>query len=166
MCHRRARVTGSATIVRMPTVLEIVTPAVAAIGLGLSIYNTIQARRDKRPKLRIHVSFGFLTYGPELSDQKILFEVGNAWDQPVTVASMCIPLQGKRSMAFLQLEGERQMPVVLTPGMSTRFWLNSDQLEAETIKAGIGRHEKFRVMARDALGNEYLSNSISFKPMK
>ena len=38
--------------------------------------------------------------------------------------------------------------------------------EAEAIKAGIGRHEKFRVMARDALGNQYLSNSISFKPMK
>lgn len=153
-------------MVKMPIVQEIVTSAVAAIGLGLSIYNTIQARRDKRPKLRIHVSFGFLTYGPRLSDQKIFFEVGNAWDQSVTLASMCIPLPAKRSMAFFQLDGERQMPVVLTPGMSTRFWLNSDELEAETIKAGIGRHEEFRVMARDALGNEYLSNSVSFKPMK
>ena len=37
---------------------------------------------------------------------------------------------------------------------------------ATTIKAGIGRHEKFRVMARDAFRNEYLSNSISFKRMK
>jgi hypothetical protein len=153
-------------MVKMPTVQEIVTSAVAAIGLGLSIYNTIQARRDKRPKLRIHVSFGFLTYGPRLSDQKIFFEIGNAWDQSVTLASMCIPLPGKRSMAFFQLDGERPMPVVLTPGMSTRFWLNSDELEAETIKAGIGRHEEFRVMARDALGNEYLSNSVSFKPIK
>jgi hypothetical protein len=150
----------------MPTAQELVTPAVAAIGLGLSIYNTVQARRDRRPKLRIRVSFGFLTDGPELSDQKILFEVGNAWNQSVTLASMCIPLPGKRSLTFFQLDGERQMPVVLTPGISTRFWLNSDQLEAETIKAGVGRHEKFRVMARDALGNEYLSNSTSFKPMK
>src|ERR1700691_870275 len=146
----------------MPSVQEIVTSAAAAIGLGLSIYNTIQARRDKRPKLRIHVSFGFLSHGPELSDQKILFEVGNARDQSITLASMCIPLSGKRSMAFLQLDGERTMPVLLTPGTSTRFWLNSNELEAETIRAGIRRHQKFRVMARDALGNEYLSNSISF----
>ena len=150
----------------MPSVQEIVTSAAAAIGLGLSIYNTIQARRDKRPKLRIHVSFGFLSHGPELSDQKILFEAGNARDQSITLASMCIPLSGKRSMAFLQLDGERPMPVLLTPGTSTRFWLNSNELEAETIRAGIRRHQKFRVMARDALGNEYLSNSISFKPMK
>jgi len=69
-------------------------------------------------------------------------------------------------MAFLQLDGERPMPVLLTPGTSTRFWLNSNELEAETIRAGIRCHQKFRVMARDALGNEYLSNSISFKPMK
>jgi hypothetical protein len=150
----------------MPSVQEIVTSAAAAIGLGLSIYNTIQARRDKRPKLRIHVSFGFLSHGPELSDQKILFEAGNARDQSITLASMCIPLSGKRSMAFLQLDGERPMPVLLTPGTSTRFWLNSNELEAETIRAGIRCHQKFRVMARDALGNEYLSNSISFKPMK
>jgi hypothetical protein len=150
----------------MPTVQEIVTSNVAATGLGLSIYNTIQARRDTRPKLRVNVSFGFLTYGPELSDQKIFFEVGNPWDQSVTLASTCIPLPGKGSMAFLQLDGERQMPVVLTPGMSTRFWLNSAELEAETIKAGIGRHGKFQVMARDALGDEYLSNEVSFKPMK
>ena len=150
----------------MPSVQEIVTSAAAAIGLGLSIYNTIQARRDKRPKLRIHVSFGFLSHGPELSDQKILFEAGNARDQSITLASMCIPLSGKRSMAFLQLDGERPMTVLLTPGTSTRFWLNSNELEAETIRAGIRCHQKFRVMARDALGNEYLSNSISFKPMK
>ena len=150
----------------MPTIQEIVTSAVAATGLGLSIYNTIQARRDKRPRLRVHVSFGFLTFGPELSDQKIFFEVGNSWNQTITLASMCIPLPGKRSMVFFQVDGEHQMPVALAPGMSTRFWLNADQLETDTVKAGIGPHEKFQVMARDALGNEYLSNTVSFKPMK
>ncbi len=150
----------------MPTIQEIVTPAVAAIGLGLSVYNTIQARRDKRPKLKVHVSFGMLVFGPQTSDQKIIFEVANGWERPVTLASICIPLPNKRTMAFFQLEGEKQMPVALTPGMSTKFWMNSDELEAETIKAGIGKHGKFRVMARDALGNEYLSNNISFKPMK
>lgn len=56
------------------------------------------------------------------------------------------------------------MPVVLTPGQSTKFWMNSDDLEAETLQAGIGHRAKFRIIARDALGNEYLSNRISFKP--
>jgi hypothetical protein len=149
----------------MPTIQEIVTPAVAAIGLGLSIYNTVQARRDKRPLLTVHVSFGVLVFGPELSDQKIMFDVGNGWEGTVTLASMCI-LSGKRTMAFLQLEGERQMPVALSPGMSTKFWMNCDQLAAETIQAGIARHARFQVMARDALGNEYLSNKVSFNPMK
>lgn len=84
----------------MPSVQEIITPAVAVLGLGLSIYNTMQARRDKRPKLRVNVSFGFLAFGPRLSDQKTFFEVGNGWNQPVTLASLCMPLPGKRSMAY------------------------------------------------------------------
>lgn len=137
----------------MPSVQEIITPAVAVLGLGLSIYNTMQARRDKRPKLRVNVSFGFLAFGPRLSDQKTFFEVGNGWNQPVTLASLCMPLPGKRSMAFPQLDGEMPMPVVLTPGQSTKFWMNSDDLEAETLQAGIGHRAKFRIIARDALGN-------------
>lgn len=148
----------------MPSIQEIITPTVAVLGFGLSIYNTIQARRDKRPKLRVNVAFGFLASGPNLSDQKILFEIGNGWNQPVTLSSLSLPLGGKRSMAFLHLDGENPLPVVLTPGQSTRFWMNSDALESETLRAGLRRHESFRIMARDALGNEYLSNKVSFKP--
>lgn len=150
----------------MPTIQEIITPAVAVLGLGLSIYNTIQARRDKRPKLRVQVSFGFLTVGPHLSDQKIFFEIGNGWSQSVTLASLCLPLPGNRSMAFIEIDGEKPMPVALAPGQSTRFWMNSDALEAGTFEAGLERHAKFRIMVRDALGNEYLSNKVSFKPGK
>lgn len=139
---------------------------VATVGLGLSVYNTIQARRDKRPALQVKVSFGFLVYGPELSDQKIFFEVGNAWNQSITLASLSIPLPDKQTMAFFRLDGDNQMPVVVSPGMSTRYWLDARQVEAETIKAGIPPHSTFRVMARDALGNEYLSNKVSFKPKK
>jgi len=69
-------------------------------------------------------------------------------------------------LTFHPLEGDRQLPVPLGPGSSTRFWFDPNHLEAATVKAGIGRHEKFRMMAGDALGNEYLSNSISFKPAK
>ena len=151
---------------RMLTIEPIVTSTIAILGLGLSIYNTMQARRDKRPQLRVRVTFGFLTFGPQLSDEKIFFDVGNPWNQSITVVSLLIPLPDKRSIAFLELEGQNQMPVTLAPGISTQFWFNLDQLAAETFKAGINRHRKFRVMARDALGNEYLSNPVSLKPTK
>ena len=150
----------------MPSIQELVTPVVAALGLGLSVFNTIQARRDKRPKLRVRLSFGLIGYGPELSDQQVLIEVANAWDQPITLSSISIPLPDKCTMAFIELEGEKRMPVLLAPGTSTQFWRNSARLEAETIKAGIGQHSNFRVMARDALGNKYLSNRLSFKPKR
>jgi hypothetical protein len=152
-----------------PTMLRlelIITSAVAVTGLALSVYNTVQARQDKRPKLRVNVSFGFLTFGRELSDQKIIFEVGNPWNQNVTLASLLIPLPNKKSLIFFDLEGQNKMPHVLAPGTSTRFWIDSGQLEADTIKGGIRHHGKFEVVACDALGNKYRSNPISFKPVK
>lgn len=150
----------------MPTLQEIVTPIVAACGLGLSIYNTVQARRDKRPKLQVNVSFGFIPLGPELGDQMIFFEIGNGWSHPITLSSLCIPLSGNRNMALFNMDGEQRLPVALTPGQSTRFWMNAARMEAETIKAGIGRHGKFQVLAQDALGNKYFSKPVSFKPGK
>jgi hypothetical protein len=110
----------------------ILTSAVAVTGLGLSVYNTIEARRDKHPKLRVNVSFGFLAFGRELSDQKVFFEVGNPWNQSITLASLSIPLPNKGSLAFFDLEGQNKMSFALPPGMSTRFWINSNELEAET----------------------------------
>jgi hypothetical protein len=104
-------------------------------------------------------------YGHESSDQKIFFDAGNSWSQPITLVSLCIPLTGKRSMAFVGFEGPNQMPAVLAPGSAVKFWASADDVEGDTITAGIGRHQQFRVMARDALGNEYLSNRISFKPL-
>ena len=100
----------------------------------------------------------------QLSDQQIFFEVGNPSIQSITLSSMCIPLPDKRTMAFIHLDGEKPMPVLLAPGQATRFWMDCDALERNTIRAGIGRHAKFRVMARDALGNKYVSDALSIKP--
>jgi hypothetical protein len=124
----------------MSSTQELFTLTLATIGAGLTIYNTIWARRDKRPALRIKVCFGCLGLGPKLSDLKVFFEIGNAWNQSITLAGLSIPLPGKRTLALVHLDGEKQMPVVLTPGVSTRYWLNADQLEAETIKAGTTPH--------------------------
>jgi hypothetical protein len=145
----------------MPTIQEILTPAVAAIGLGLSIYNTVQARRDRRPKLKVHVARGAFT---GQADEQVIVEVGNGWSQPITLTSLCVPLPRKLELKFHRMNGDSQLPVVLTPGTSTRFWFDPSAFEAEVIKAGIGAHEKFRVLAGDALGNKYLSNRYSFKP--
>ena len=98
------------------------------------------------------------------ADEQVIVEVGNGWSQPITLTSLCVPLPGKLELKFHRMNGDRQLPVVLTPGISTRFWFDPSAFEAEVIKAGIGAHEKFRVMAGDALGNKYLSNRYSFKP--
>jgi hypothetical protein len=142
---------------------EIVTATVAVSGLLLSIYNTIQANRDKRPRLRVHLSFGFLTYGPQLSDQKVFIEVGNPWTASITVTSLHIPLPDKKSMVLLNLDGEKKMPVELLPGTSARLWIGAEELKTETIKASLPPPTKFKVIASDALGNHHSSNKVSFK---
>jgi hypothetical protein len=65
----------------------------AALGLSLSVYNTVQARRDKHPRLKVHLAFGFVGFGSELSKCKVLIDVGNAGNQSITLASLCIPVR-------------------------------------------------------------------------
>jgi hypothetical protein len=143
----------------------LITSLIAGMGLVLSIFNTIQAYRDRHPKLRVRLSFGFLTYDspPRLSDQKFIINADNPSPRNVTLVALSIPLPKKRSLALIHLDGQRQMPVDLGPGSSAQFWIDSDELESQTIKAGMKQHGKFRVIARDALGNEHRSSKKSLK---
>jgi hypothetical protein len=63
----------------------------------------------REPALRVNLAFGFLGYGPDLSDQMLLFNVANASERPVQIASVRFPLKNS-NMFFPFLEGEKRIP--------------------------------------------------------
>jgi len=84
-------------------------------GVGVAVIvatiSWLSGRRARRREkfLKVNLAFGFLTFGPRLSDQMILLTVANPGDRAIQVTGMRIPV-GKKALYFLNLAGERRMP--------------------------------------------------------
>jgi hypothetical protein len=65
----------------------IVTAGIAAYGAALSTYNAWAARKKDRRHVKVTTSFGFLTYGPRLSETMLHLTASNPGQRPITLVS-------------------------------------------------------------------------------
>jgi hypothetical protein len=67
-----------------------VTVLVAGYGAVLSTYNTYISRKQSRHQIKVKISFGWLTYGPNLGDDMVMTESrspgGNAHERRISFA--------------------------------------------------------------------------------
>jgi hypothetical protein len=110
--------------------------------------------------LRVNLAFGFLTFGPKLSDQMLLFTVRAIGERAVQITGLKIPLSGNRNLFFPDLAGERSVPCLLEPGLSVRFWTDLDELQATLKRSGHKGTIKIRAIVSDGRGIEYKSNRV------
>ena len=144
-------------------ILAIVTAMVAVAGLILSIYNFYIRRQDKKPRLVAEISNGFLTFGPELSETMLIFEIANPGEIPVKISTVEIAWK-KKSLVFIGgIEGTRKFPFELEAGDSAKFWIPIKRV-ASSLKEEQGciGSENIRAKFKSAVGNEYLSKKIKF----
>jgi hypothetical protein len=130
---------------------------VSAIVLVGTLVKSRWNRRTRR--LRVNLAFGFLTFGPRLSEQMLLFRVGNPLERAVQLTGIRIPV-AKGSIFFPHLDGERHFPCVLEPGTSLRFWVGQKEVEDALRQQGHKGRTRIRAVLSDALGNEYRSNAV------
>jgi hypothetical protein len=132
-------------------------------GAGVSVIILISSlfRRTQRrsPSLQVQVAFGFLTHGPRLSDQMILFTVANPSDRPVKLTSINVPLKNE-TLVFPVLDGERRLPCFVEPGNNVKFWVELAEVEEALRSQNYKGIVKIRAVATDALGYEYASNRV------
>jgi hypothetical protein len=136
-----------------------VTIAAGIVTLFISALKSRAPVRRAR-SLQVTLAFGFLTYGPELSDQMMLFTVANPSDRPAQLTSIRLPLKNGGNMVFPQLEGEKRLPCMIEPGTSSKFWVQLAGLEASIRSRDYTGSVKIRAVATDALGNDYTSNPV------
>jgi hypothetical protein len=113
----------------------------------------------REPALRVNLAFGFLGYGPELSDQMLVFTVANASERPVQIAGARFPLKDA-NMFVPFLEGEKRIPCMIDPATKLTFWVKLSSFEATLRSNGYTGPIKVHVVATDALRNDYASNSV------
>jgi hypothetical protein len=106
------------------------------------------------------MSNGFLTYGPELSDVMLIFEVANPGEKPVTVSAVEILLRKEKAI-FPNVQGTNRLPFELSSGKNASFWTPANEFEVDLQRQGYKGKLKIKANFRDAVGNNYPSNNFT-----
>jgi hypothetical protein len=132
---------------------------VAAVTAIASWFVSRRTTRLSTPRLRVNLAFGFLTYGPELSAQMLIFTVANPADRRLQLTCISIPLK-EASLVFPSLDGEQPLPCWVEPGANLKFWVTLSDVEDTLRHRGHTSTMNIHAVASDAVGNEYPSNSV------
>jgi len=145
----------------------VTTALVALYGAILSSYNALAARKEKRPQVRVSVSFGVKVCGSPLiggeAGPPLLFvEASNPGRRTVTLSSLGLLLAKKRQL-FLDPHSEGMpFPYDLEPGKSYRMWVAASRLASWLKQEGLQGKVKLVGFYDDAVGNRYRSRKLSF----
>ena len=150
-------------------IADLITALVAVAAFGFSIYNFVVARQDKKPRLQVMLSTGFLAYQryggvSDLSEDMFLIEVANPGTRSVHLRSVGFLYNKKWLAAFPPgtLRGTCTMPCEIKPGENATFWFPVAEfvsfLKSHEIRRG---RVKIKARASSAVGNYYFSKTFT-----
>jgi len=142
---------------------DVLTFIVAAYGAALATYVAVVQRRDKRPRLDVNLSYGFLTFGSTLSDQQLLLTAANIGERPITIASGVIMLPDKTQVISFANNSSAQFPHQLEVGKSMTVWFELRPLVAQLRAKGHKGTIKVRAKFSDQTSREYLSRTTDLE---
>jgi hypothetical protein len=141
---------------------QILTAAVAVYGALLSTYTFWANRRDKRPRVRARISFGFLTLPTGLSPEMLLLECSNPGHVPVTINNPGILLSDGRTLAFIGRQSNVAFPHTLETGRSCTAWEAAGTIVEQLTETGFSGTVRLVPFCRDQIGNTYKGKGVMF----
>jgi hypothetical protein len=149
------------------TTLDWVVAAVAAVGLGLSLYNTIVQLLAKRPRLNVAARRGTLvelppSKPPQLFDglqvggtPVMYFKVTNPQQKALRITELyLVPPSGSR-LRLPYIHGDRELPCMVDPVDSTRFWVALEYIGVWLRDDKCTGEVTVKVAVKDVLDNTY-----------
>jgi hypothetical protein len=135
---------------------------VAAYGAGLSSYNTYIARKQSQHQIAVKVTFGWLTNGPNLSEDMLMVEASNPGHRAITLTSVGFLLRDGRQLALLDPQGSKSLPHHLAEGTNIMHWIPMREMSDTLHKNGLTGKVKLRGFYKDAVGATHQSERASF----
>jgi hypothetical protein len=139
-----------------------IVPAVAIYGALLSTINLIAARRDKKAKIRIQMSLGYLAFLGSTSPEMALIEIINVGRDPVTINGIGMKLPDKKALALLKPQSNVSFPHQLDFGKSCTVWTSVQELADQLCEEGYSRQIKLMPYCRDQIGREFRGKKMKF----
>ncbi len=142
--------------------VAIVAAIVALYGAILSTITYRASRRDKRRVIGARLSYGFLTFGPKLSDPHLLLHASNPGQVPVTLRSAVVVLPDKWQAIVPPGQGESRLPLELAPGAGCTFWLDAREIAGALRQRGYAGKVRIHCEFGDATGENHRSKPFKF----
>lgn len=139
----------------------IVTAIVAVYSAVLSTYILISRNKEKKRQLKVELSFGFMTEGPELSQEMLFITVSNTGFRPVTLNASGILLPNKHQLIFMVPKSNVQFPYELLEGRNCTVWIEVKVLVQDLKRNSYSGKVKLKGFFRDATGAVYKSKRIT-----
>lgn len=140
----------------------IVTAVVAVYGAALSTYTLIQNRKGKQRQIRVKLSNGMLTFGPELSPAMLLIEATNPGNRTVILNTSGIFLPDGKTIVFPNPQSNVHFPHPLPEGNSCLVWTPLKELAQQLRQEGYSGQVKLIGFYRDQIGTQYKSKAFGF----
>jgi hypothetical protein len=132
--------------------VQIVTAAIAAGGLALSIFNTFKQIQSEHRRLDITLGFG-LTTGP-IVESVLVLRAANRGSSDVIVVGCGLQLPGPRTAVLI---GTREIPKRLVSGDGLIESERLDVFKARMREEGLQGHVPVRAFFNDATGQTHVS---------
>jgi hypothetical protein len=140
---------------------DILTAAIAVIGLALSVYNFYVERRDKYPRLILKLTLESETV--DFSNDKIFlkwFVANDYWDKPISIRGLGISTEmGKFRALPIYAEDLRALtkPFELRPGESREFNVSQHWFIVALTQSGAKGRVKIKGAVLDGIKGLHIS---------
>lgn len=136
----------------------------AVVALYGAVFGTVTfaLRPERRRKLKVTLSHGFITHGPELGPDRLIVNVANPGSNPITVSSVLVRLPDGAHAIFPIENSEVRLPHELEPEKSFHVWEDVAVMARGLKERGYSGTVKLRGAASDAVGRYHLGKQIEF----
>lgn len=132
-------------------------------GAVVDAFRLFLERRDRKARLKVTLSVGFLSQGGATSPAMLILEAANSGQIPVNLTSIPSLLLSDGQQAILLFAVmEHNLPYTLMPGTNCHVWKDMRRLAGELHDNGYSGTVLIQGRFRDAIGNSYVSKPFSF----
>lgn len=150
----------SNTTITLNDLAQFVIALVALAGLAISIYNLIERRNDRKPKIKVRITTGYLSYQTHSSEFMLLINFANFGEKSIFVNSFYARYKKKMNLVFTKLDGIVKLPCEIESGRSVDYWYPYNDLILNLEKVGLKGKKRIKFVCTDVLGNEYKSTKV------
>lgn len=142
--------------------MDIITLLIALYGAILSTYKVVFDYLRESRRLKVEVSYGFLSWGNNVGPEMLVISAINNGFKDITLNSVGFILPDKTRVHITEPQSNVKFPYTISGGNNCIVWKPQKQFAIELKKNGYSGKIRLRGYYQSATGKIYKSKPIDF----